>query len=139
MASLSAQNRFLTDDYAVRIDGTFTQVKARTVQKSEGGGSLLEAALQQREFAFANVPGTIVGFWTPPYAKAIGVPGWHLHFLNQGRTAGGHLLACAGGPIEGRLEALDTFKVAIPETPAFLRADLAGDPGADLDKAEKER
>jgi alpha-acetolactate decarboxylase len=39
---------------------------------------------------------TLVGFWTPEYAKTFNVPGYHLHFLSADHQSGGHLLQCAG-------------------------------------------
>ncbi|MBV9177498.1 MAG: acetolactate decarboxylase [Nitrososphaeraceae archaeon] len=42
-----------------------------------------------------SVPGTLVGFWTPEYAKNLNVPGYHLHFLSKNHAKGGHLLQCS--------------------------------------------
>jgi acetolactate decarboxylase len=50
--------------------------------KTEEGVPLLKAAAVQPEFEFHNIPGTLVGFWTPQYAKNLNVPGYHLHFLS---------------------------------------------------------
>ena len=82
----------------------------------------------------ADVPGTIVGFWSPPYARSINVAGWHLHFLTDDRKGGGHLLGCSGAGLEAKMEDLDDLRLAIPETTQFLHADLTQDPSQALDQ-----
>ena len=84
-----------------------------------------------------DVPGTIVGFWSPPYARSINVAGWHLHFLTDDRIGGGHLLGCGGAGLEAKMEDLDDLRLAIPETTQLLHADLTQDPSEALDKAER--
>ena len=79
----------------------------------------------------------LVGFWTPQYARTVNVAGYHLHFLSDDRQSGGHLLECRARELEVAIEHAADFRMAIPETAGFLRADLSGDPGADLEKAER--
>jgi acetolactate decarboxylase len=125
--------------FAVRVDGTFDQIKTRAVCKSDGSASLVEAASSQAEFEFRAAEGVLVGFWTPEYAKSVNVAGWHLHFLTADRTGGGHLLACRAGAMRVRVQHVSDFRMAIPETAAFLKADLTRDPSAAILKAEKAR
>src|SRR4051812_5470448 len=55
--------------YAVRIGGHFSRIKARAISKTESGVPLIEAAAHQVEYELADVAGTLVGFWTPIYAR----------------------------------------------------------------------
>jgi acetolactate decarboxylase len=55
---------------------------------------LAEAVKHEREFEFADVTGTIVGFRFPDYAQGLNVPGYHLHFVTDDRARGGHVLDC---------------------------------------------
>jgi acetolactate decarboxylase len=100
---------------------------------------LVEAAAHQPEFEFRDVIGTLVGFWTPEYARALNVPGYHLHFLSSDRRQGGHLLQCRGNCLRLRLQREGDYRVALPENEDFLKADLRRDATADLEKVEKER
>ena len=84
------------------------------------------------EFEFRNVAVTIVGFWTPPYARTVNVAGWHLHFLSDDRSAGGHLLDIEGVGLKAQVQHLDDFRMAIPESAEFLKADLSRDPSKAL-------
>jgi acetolactate decarboxylase len=124
--------------YAASIAGRFRYVHTRAACKVGSGVSLVDATAHQAEFNFTDVEGTIVGFWSPPYVSSINVAGWHLHFLTNDHTGGGHVLACAGLGSHAAIEELDNVHIAIPETAAFLKADLRGDPTRDLDRAERD-
>ena len=124
--------------FAVRIDGRFSRLHTRAVCK-KAGTNLVDAAANQAEFELHEIVGTIVGFWTPEYAKTVNIAGWHLHFLSEDRSGGGHLLDVAGSALRAQVQHLDDFRMAIPESPEFLKADLTRDPSKALDKAERAR
>lgn len=123
--------------YAVRIDGTFRHIHNRVACKAQADEGLVAATGHQAEFTDRDIEGTLIGFWTPAYAKTIGISGWHLHFISADRRHGGHLLGLSGTGWRLSWAAIDDMRVAIPETASFLAADLAHDPSADLDKAER--
>jgi acetolactate decarboxylase len=125
--------------YAVRVQGRFDHVHARAMCRTREGVPLVEAAAVQPEFEFRNVSGTLVGFWTPGYARSLNVPGYHLHFLSDDHRCGGHLLQCAGAGLRLQIQREGTYQVALPETDDFLKADLSRDPTADLARAEGEK
>jgi acetolactate decarboxylase len=122
--------------YTVRIDGCPIRLRSRAVCKQASAG-LLDAAASQVEFEFHDMQGTLVGFWSPPYAKTVNIAGWHLHFLSDDRSSGGHLLDIEGVGLKAQVQHLDDFRMAIPENAEFLKADLTGDPSKALDKAER--
>jgi acetolactate decarboxylase len=74
--------------FAVRIDGRFSRMHTRAVCK-KAGVSLVDAAANQAEFELHEIVGTIVGFWTPEYARTVNIAGWHLHFLSKDHSGGG--------------------------------------------------
>lgn len=122
--------------FAIRVRGQFRSVKYRTACRAEAGESLVEATSHQAEFSAKDVSGTLIGFWTPMYAKTINVPGYHLHLLSDDRRHGGHILDLEADAVEIELATENHLSLALPETAAFLQADLTGDPVADLAKAE---
>jgi acetolactate decarboxylase len=124
--------------YAVRIDGEFDTVITRSVKRSPEGVSLITAASQQQEFHLRNVLGTLVGFWSPGFLQRILVAGYHLHFLSDDRRSGGHLLDCAGHSLRAQVRREADFRVSLPESPSFLRADLTRNPALDLERAENQ-
>ena len=137
LVRLDAQRNTNNQFFAVRLEGTVDYLKTRAVGKSAGDRSLVAAAEQQSEFELHDVEGVFVGFWSPSYAKSVNISGWHIHFLTADRQAGGHVLACQGASLRAEAQHLSDFRIAIPETAAFLSADLSRDPSAALEKAER--
>ena len=109
----------------------------RAVCKATGHERLVDSAAKQAEFTYTALEGTLVSFWTPSYAKNLGIPGYHLHFISTDRKHGGHLLDCSGSGWKVQVEQITDFRMAIPETKQFLQANLAHDPSKDLEKAER--
>jgi acetolactate decarboxylase len=125
--------------YALRVDGTFDYIHARAMRRTKEGIPLVQAAAVQPEFEFHNISGTLVGFWTPEYAKSLNVPGYHLHFVSAERTQGGHVLQCRGNNLRLQIQREGDYHIVLPETEDFLKANLRRDPTAALAKAEGEK
>jgi acetolactate decarboxylase len=125
--------------FALQVDGHFDYVHARAMCKTEEGVPLVRAAAVQPEFEFHDVAGTLVGFWTPEYARTLNVPGYHLHFVSADRKSGGHLLGCRGSNLRLQIQHEGEYRLALPETEDFLKADLRRDPAPDLARAEGEK
>lgn len=125
--------------FALRVDGQFDYVHTRAMCRTKEGVPLVQAAAVQPEFEFHDIKGTLVGFWTPVYAKTLNVPGYHLHFVSDDRTRGGHLLQCSGSNLRLQIQREGDYHIALPETEDFLKADLRRDPAADLAQAEGEK
>ena len=136
-AALDRLRRSDNHFYAVRVDGSFERVRTRSVTRQREGVRLAEAAAAEHTFDLQHVEGTLIGFWSPAYTARLTVPGYHLHFLSRDRTAGGHLLDCRGRDLDVRMQHEADLRLALPESPAFLRADLTQDPAAELTQAEK--
>jgi acetolactate decarboxylase len=125
--------------FALRVDGRFDYIHARAMRRTKEGVPLLQAAAVQPEFEFNDISGTLVGFWTPEYAKSLNVPGYHLHFISADRTRGGHLLQCRGKNLRLQIQREGDYHIVLPETEDFLKANLRRDPTTDLAQAEGER
>ena len=81
--------------HALRIDGHFDYVRARSVPRQRKPyPPLAEVAKEQRIFVLEDLIGTVVGFRFPDYAQGINVAGYHLHFVSEDRRCGGHVLDC---------------------------------------------
>ncbi|HUC18931.1 MAG TPA: acetolactate decarboxylase [Acetobacteraceae bacterium] len=122
--------------YAVRLDGQFDRLRTRAVNPPDPGTRLVDATKAQTEFTFKDIAGTLVGLWSPGFSSAFSVPGYHFHFLSDDRQHGGHLLDVAAGPLRLRVEALTDFHLALPESEAFLKADLSKNTAQELAYAE---
>lgn len=123
--------------YAFRVEGRFSFMKTRVMKAVPEGMGLKAAASGQKEFLFKAVEGILVGLWSPGFAAAFSVPGYHFHFLSSDRQKGGHVLECQASDVAVVGCAMNEMHVSLPETEDFLKADLTRDPQADLMKAER--
>jgi len=81
---------------AIRVDGDFSVVRARSVPKQAPPyGPLAEVVAEQHVFELHDVSGSLVGFRFPDFAEGVEVSGHHLHFISGNRSRGGHVLSCA--------------------------------------------
>ena len=118
---LSSENLF----HAVRVNGSFSTVSTRTAARQEAPyPPLTEATESETQQSFTAVGGVVVGFRTPDYEQGISVAGYHLHFLNEDRTAGGHILefVLEEGVVE--ISTLSEIHLSLPTSGPFLGADL---------------
>lgn len=111
--------------YAFRIDGTFAQVRTRSVAAQKPPyRRLIEVVKDQVTFDLENVSGTIVGFRIPGYLEGVNVPGYHMHFLTADRKTGGHLLAFRASRLSASADVLTSVHVALPRDPRFSKKDF---------------
>ena len=129
----------LNSMHIVRIDGGFDRVCARSESAYRSHHVDLKDILSktQRDFMFENIAGTLVGIYYPDYMDGINAPGWHVHFLSEDRTKGGHVfdLELARGRI--RLAKINKIEIQLPSEPAFDTYSLKEASGSDIKKVEQ--
>ena len=105
-----------TPSCAIRLDGRFDLVRARSVpRQSPPYRPLAEAVGEQHVFELAGVRGTMLGFRFPAYAEGIEVAGFHMHFIDEARERGGHVLGSrAAGLLRVRLDPSSDLHVELP-------------------------
>ncbi len=64
----------------------------RMIPKSASDVRFAEVASRQPEYTAENISGTIVGIWTPEIFHGVSVAGYHLHFISDDLTFGGHVM-----------------------------------------------
>ncbi len=125
--------------YAVKIEGGFSYIKARSVPvQHKPYPPLVEAVKKQAIFEFHDIEGTIMGFRSPDYVEGINVPGYHLHFIAKDRKAGGHLLDCRLQNVTAEIDGTHGLYMVLPQSGDFYKVDLAQKNTKELDKVEKE-
>ncbi len=110
----------------IRVDGLFSRIHLRAACRADAGIDLATATRNQAEFVHEGLQGTLVGFWTPDFARAIGIPGYHIHFISDDRSIGGHVLDLEGSGLHVECNWTNDLRLAMPSHGAFLTADLAG-------------
>lgn len=124
---------------AIRITGRFRDMHTRSVPGQRKPYPPLSAVTaHQPEFLIKETTGTIVGFRCPAFVKGVNVPGYHLHYVDNARACGGHILGFEVVEAEAEIDALHEFVVTLPKANAdFANTDLSRDRGAELRRVEK--
>jgi acetolactate decarboxylase len=103
------------DVHAVRIDGRFESVHARSVAGVEKPyPPMTEIVKAQNVFDLEDVEGTMVGFRFPDFAGGLNVPGYHLHFITADRTRGGHVLVASTAGVTVAIDDETEIRVELP-------------------------
>lgn len=124
--------------YSIKITGQFRFMHTRSVpRQSKPFPPLAEVTAHQPEFRMEDCAGTILGFRLPGYIKGINIPGYHLHFLTDDRSFGGHILNFEMTRGTCDIDILHQLVVALPEgDKAFAETDLNKDRSVELKKVE---
>lgn len=124
--------------YAIKVSGDFKEIKTRSVPSQEKPYKpLVEITKNQPVFEYKNIKGTILGFYCPAYVAGVNVPGYHLHFLSQDKTKGGHLLAASLGKAQVEVCKIDKFTMQLPRENKLEKLELLKDYSKELLVVEK--
>ncbi len=77
---------------SIKIKGHFAKMHVRMIPRSTSDKKFAEVATHQPEYTVENISGTIVGIWTPEIFHGVSVAGYHLHFISDDLTFGGHVM-----------------------------------------------
>jgi acetolactate decarboxylase len=122
---------------AIRLDGHFEAVRARSVPRQEPPYlSLTEVVADQHVFELAEVEGTMVGFRFPTYVEGIEVAGYHLHFASADRSRGGHVLDSRSRGLRVRIDPSNDLHVELPPRVELADPDLAAETHAAVLRVE---
>jgi acetolactate decarboxylase len=138
LAALDALAPPLESTFAVRLDGRFEAVRARSVPRQEPPyRPLAEVVADQHVFELSGVEGSMVGFRFPAYVEGIEVAGYHLHFVDAARRRGGHVLGSrSAAPLRARIDPAVDLQVELPPAVDLADPDLAAATHAAIDAAE---
>ena len=123
---------------AWRITGFLDALRTRTACRHASGTPLAEAVVDQAVFERLDLPATIVGFWSPGFSQAIAIPGYHLHAISDDRAHAGHVFDLRAQRLTVDVHRVSDLHVALPETEAFLQANLVA-AHADMDAIERSK
>lgn len=129
----------LNSMHIARIDGTFTKACARSESAHRSQHVDLKDILSktQRDFVFEDIAGTMVCIYYPDYMDGINAPGWHVHFLSQDRTKGGHVFDLVIADAQVQLARISKIEIQLPTEPAFDTYSLKEASGSDIKKVEQ--
>ena len=125
--------------HVARIDGRFTRVCARSEAPYRSHHVELKDILSetQKDFVFEDITGTMICIYYPDYMDGINAPGWHVHFLSEDRTKGGHVFDLEIKDANIQLTKLDEIEIRLPNSPAFDTYALKEASGSDIKQVEQ--
>ena len=123
---------------AIRLDGRFELVRARSVPAQEPPyRPLTEVVAEQHVFELGDVAGSMVGFRFPAYAEGIEVGGYHLHFISEDRRRGGHVLDSRTGRLRALIDPSNDLHIELPPRVDLADPDLAASTHAAVEAVER--
>jgi len=63
-----------------------------------------------------------VGFWCPAYIGDINTRGFHLHFISEDLSLGGHLMEFSARALQLTYDIKTDYRIILPETEMFSKA-----------------
>lgn len=111
----------LNSIHIARIDGLFHTVHARAGAPYRSQHVSLKDILSktQKDFCFEEIRGTLVCVYYPDYMDGINAAGWHMHFLSEDRTLGGHVFEVCFTEGDCLLQKMDRIEIQLPREAAF--------------------
>ncbi|KOY77663.1 Alpha-acetolactate decarboxylase [Apilactobacillus kunkeei] len=115
--------------FAIKLHGTFQSVKVRSVYKqSKPYPNLIKTAESEHIFNGENITGTIIGYYNPSPFSQIAVYGFHMHFIADDLSIGGHLSDFRNFNGEFGIQKFNQFILQLPtDNKEFLEHDFSKD------------
>jgi len=119
---LPSKNQF----YAFRIKGDFSYMKCGSIQKQvKPYKTGLDKLLPVRPvFEKENISGTMVGFFCPDFIGDINVIGYHMHFINDDASFGGHVMDFESRKLKVEIDYITEYQFVLPRTQEYLEGEF---------------
>ncbi len=103
--------------YAVMIETEFDSITIRSVPgQQEPYPPLVDVVANQTTMRLENVRGTMIGYYISEGLGDINVPGFHMHFLSEDLSYGGHVLDVEFSNFAVRIDPVSTYTVLFTES-----------------------
>lgn len=124
--------------YVMKIDAECENITVRSVVKQEEPYEEFTEVAQrdQRVFPHENLNGTIVAVYFPDYMDKLNMHGWHLHFLSDDKTIGGHVLNATVKHADGEIDEISEFEMIVPDRDSFNNKNLNENMTEKINKVE---
>ena len=115
--------------YVIKLKGDFSNITVRSVEKQEKPYKEFTevAAVDQKVFNHTDQTGTVVAVYFPEYMNELNMHGWHLHFLSDDKTKGGHVLNFTDFKGSGQVDEIHEFNMILPSDDSFAKMNFTED------------
>ncbi|HDC7732244.1 TPA: acetolactate decarboxylase [Staphylococcus aureus] len=122
------KNEMLSENLfsAVKIYGTFKHMHVRMMPAQQPPYTrLIDSTRRQPEEKRQDIRGAIVGFFTPELFHGVGSAGFHIHFADDERAYGGHVLDFEVDDVVVEIQNFETFQQHFPvNNETFVKAKI---------------
>jgi acetolactate decarboxylase len=123
--------------FAIQMEGEFELVHTRSVPAQQKPYPPLVVVTQnQPEFNLTETHGKLTGFFCPEFVKGINITGYHLHYLSDDKSSGGHLLDFRLKSGKLKLDRIQNFEMKLPNSGSFQKTEYKTDRSDELKKVE---
>lgn len=107
--------------YGFKIKGEFSYMKCGGLHKQEPPfKDGLDVLIPNRPvFERQNFKGTMVGFFCPDFIGDINASGYHLHFISDDKTFGGHVMEFEAKSLGVSFDEMNEYQFVLPDTEAY--------------------
>ena len=92
--------------------------------------------MDQKVFNHTDQTGTIVAVYFPEYMNELNMHGWHLHFLSDDKTTGGHVLGFNDFSGSGQIDEIHEFSMILPTEDSFVNMNFTEDMSSKISSVE---
>ncbi|KAF7585617.1 hypothetical protein BBP40_010430 [Aspergillus hancockii] len=110
------QNCFLS----VHIAAAFPRITFRAIPgQTKPKESLADLAERQSIRSVEDRRGVMFGFWSPRFTSGFSFAGFHLHFVSEDRSCGGHVLDFEAAVVDLRAAGIGDYRLEFPSEGVF--------------------
>jgi len=103
--------------YAIMIEADFDSITIRSVPgQQEPYPPLVDVVANQTTMRLESVHGTMIGYYISEGLGEINVPGFHMHFLSQDLSYGGHVLDVEFSDVRVYMDPIRTCSVLVADS-----------------------
>jgi acetolactate decarboxylase len=115
--------------FAVTVTGRFSNMRTRAFAKQEQPYPTLEQTAQhQRLFTAESTEGTLLAYYSPQVFNGVAVGGFHMHYLADDHSIGGHALDFRIDHAQVAMQRFDTLQEHLPvASPSYSVHDFSDD------------
>ena len=134
----AAKEHGINQFYMVKVSGLMPNIHVRSELAQNEPYKPLNDALKtdQREFEYKDIRGTLVALYCPNYMSGLNSTGWHLHFVSDDGTKGGHVLNVETKDCLLAMDVISEFNMIVPNRKSFNDKDLSVNMQKDIEAVE---
>ena len=115
------------DDLTGQLNKTIEEYGTNNMYVIKIKGDFSNAAVSQKVFNHTDQTGTLVAVYFPEYMNELNMHGWHLHFLSDDKTKGGHVLGFNGLKGSAQIDEIHEFNMILPTDDTFKTMNFTED------------